>query len=253
MSQAEKAKEFAALHKKGEPVIIYNIWDAGTAQAVAKAGARAVATGSASVAAAHGYSDGEQIPLSLVEIIASRIAASVDLPFSLDFEGGYAQSPADVKVNAARIIKTGAVGVNFEDQKVQGTGLYSIDEQCARISAFREASDGAGFPFFINARTDLFLQEPDAAKHGALVDEAILRGRRYAAAGASGFFIPALTDPAQIARVCQHVPLPVNAYMMKGMPEIAELGRLGVSRVSFGPRPYREAMTDLKEKAKRVL
>ncbi len=93
MSQAEKAKEFAALHKKGEPVIIYNIWDAGTAQAVAKAGAKAVATGSASMAAAHGYSDGEQIPLSLVEIIASRIAESVDLPFSLDFEGGYAQSP----------------------------------------------------------------------------------------------------------------------------------------------------------------
>lgn len=158
-----------------------------------------------------------------------------------------------MKANAARIIKTGAVGVNFEDQKVQGTGLYSIDEQCARISAFREASDEAGFPFFINARTDLFLQEPDAAKHADLVDEAILRSRRYAAAGASGFFIPALADPAQIARVCQHVPLPVNAYMMKGMPDIAELGRLGVSRVSYGPGPYRDAMRELTQDAERVL
>ncbi len=60
--------------------------------------------------------------------------------------------------------QTGAVGVNFEDQKVQGSGLYSIDEQCARISAFRKAADEAGIPFFINARTDLFLQESDAAK-----------------------------------------------------------------------------------------
>lgn len=136
MSQADKAKQFAALHKKGEPIVLYNIWDAGTAQAATKAGAKAVATGSASVAAAHGYGDGEEIPLSLVEIIASRIAESVDVPFSLDFEGAYADSAADVKENAARIIKTGAVGVNFEDQKVQGAGLYSVDEQCARIAAF---------------------------------------------------------------------------------------------------------------------
>ncbi|MFS8184678.1 isocitrate lyase/PEP mutase family protein [Pseudovibrio denitrificans] len=253
MSQADKAKQFAALHVKGEPITIYNIWDAGTAQAVAKAGAKAVATGSASVAAAHGYEDGEKIPLSLVEIIASRIVESVEVPFSLDFEGAYADSPADVKVNAARIIKTGAVGVNFEDQKVNGSGLYSVDEQCARISAFREAADEAGIPFFINARTDLFLNEPDASKHGGLVEEAIERGKRYAEAGASGFFIPALSDTDQIARICENVPLPVNAYMMKGMPEIAELGKLGVSRVSFGPGPYREAMVDLKRKAESIL
>ncbi|KZL12778.1 isocitrate lyase/phosphoenolpyruvate mutase family protein [Pseudovibrio sp. Ad26] len=253
MSQADKAKQFAALHKKGEPIVLYNIWDAGTAQAATKAGAKAVATGSASVAAAHGYGDGEEIPLSLVEIIASRIAESVDVPFSLDFEGAYADSAADVKENAARIIKTGAVGVNFEDQKVQGAGLYSVDEQCARIAAFRQAADEAGIPFFINARTDLFLQEPDASKHAALAEDAILRGQRYAEAGASGFFIPALTDRDLIARICENVPLPVNAYMMKGMPEISELGMLGVSRVSFGPGPYREAMVDLKRKVETIL
>ncbi|SDQ18233.1 isocitrate lyase/phosphoenolpyruvate mutase family protein [Pseudovibrio sp. Tun.PSC04-5.I4] len=248
MSHADKAKYFASLHVKGDPVVLFNIWDAGTAQAVAKAGAKAVATGSAPVAAAHGYADGEEIPLELVEILATRIAASVDLPFSLDFEGAYADTLSGVKTNAARIIKTGLVGVNFEDRKVKGAGLYSAAEQGARLIAFREAADEADIPLFINARTDLFLQEPDVAKHSDLVNEAIERAALYKKSGASGFFIPGLAEPEQISKICEAVDLPVNAYMKQGMPSIAELAKLGVSRISYGPGPYRDTMIDLKRR-----
>ncbi len=252
MSQVDKAKQFLALHKKGEPIVLYNIWDAGSANAVEKAGAKAVATGSLSVAQAHGYEDGEQIPLSLLEVVASRITESVAVPCSLDFEGGYAESPAGIKENASRIIRTGIVGANFEDQKVQGHGLYSIEEQCNRIAAFRAAADEANLPFFINARTDIFLQQLDVSQHPALIEEAITRGQRYAKVGASGFFIPGLKDPALIKQVCERVPLPVNAYVMKGVPTLSELTELGVARISFGPRPYRETMTDLKQKAESI-
>ncbi|KZL18621.1 Carboxyvinyl-carboxyphosphonate phosphorylmutase [Pseudovibrio axinellae] len=252
MSQLEMAKRFAKLHVKGEPLVLYNIWDAATARAVAKAGAKALATGSASVAIAHGYDDGEHIPLELVETIASRIVANIDLPFSLDFEGAYASEPVGVKANAARIIKTGAVGVNFEDQKVNGSGLYSCDEQCKRIAAFREAADEAGVPFFINARTDLFLQEADASKHSDLVEEAISRGQRYGEAGASGFFMPALADTHMIEKICRNVPLPVNAYMKQGMPEISELAKLGVARVSYGPTPFFKSMKELELSARAI-
>lgn len=93
MNQVEKAKAFAQLHRKGDPVVLYNIWDAGSAKAVAEAGAKALATGSWSVAAANGYGDGQEFPLLQLVDIARAIVAATDLPVSIDFEGGYAEMP----------------------------------------------------------------------------------------------------------------------------------------------------------------
>ncbi|MEO1611169.1 MAG: isocitrate lyase/phosphoenolpyruvate mutase family protein, partial [Pseudomonadota bacterium] len=118
MSQSEKAARFAALHREGDPVVLYNIWDAGGAKALAEAGAPAVATGSWSVAAAHGYGDGEAIPLDLVLTIVGRIAATVDIPLTVDFEGAYAVDPSEAAENVRKLIRAGAVGINFEDRIV---------------------------------------------------------------------------------------------------------------------------------------
>jgi 2-methylisocitrate lyase-like PEP mutase family enzyme len=238
MTQADKARAFAALHVKGDPLVLYNIWDAGSAKAVAEAGATAVATGSWSVAAAQGYPDGESLPLDLLEIIVGRIAATVDVPVSVDFEGGYAAAPDDVARNVARIIAAGAIGVNFEDQIVGGDGLYDIVDQSKRIAAVRRAADDAGLPLFINARTDLFLKQKDRGCHADLVPDALSRAAAYADAGADGFFVPGLVDPDHIAAVCGAVSLPVNVMKMPEAPPIAELAGLGVSRISFGPGPY---------------
>ena len=106
---------FKDLHVSGDPLILWNIWDAGSAQAIAKAGTKAVATGSASVAGAMGYPDGQAVPLDLLLTICSRIAASVDVPLTVDFESGYAEDAATLTANAARLAQTGAVGLNFED------------------------------------------------------------------------------------------------------------------------------------------
>ncbi len=250
MTQAQKAQEFKALHKAGDPVVLYNIWDAGGAKALAKAGAKAAATGSWSVAGAQGYKDGEQLPLAFLEQIAARITASVDIPVSVDFEGCYAVEPEGVQANVARIIDAGAVGINFEDRVVQGTGLHSIEAQAARISAARAAGGAAGVPLFINARTDLFLGS-DSGEHSGLIGAALERAAAYAEAGADGFFVPGLGDLALIRQVVDGVALPVNV-MMGAQPTVAGLAEQGVARVSFGPAPYHKALTDLTERFKAI-
>ncbi len=249
MNQTEKAKAFGALHQKGNPIVLYNIWDAGTAKAVADAGAKALATGSWSVAAAHGFADGEKLPMSVLVETAKSIIDVIDLPLSVDFEGAYSAEPQVAAANVARLVEIGAVGINFEDRVVAGEGLYPVESQAARIRAIRAMADGKDIPFFINARTDLFLAESDLSKHAGLVDEAIERGRAYAAAGGNGFFVPGLIDPALIEQICTASSLPVNIMMRAGAPDVKTLARLGVGRISYGPGPYRSMMEKLKQEA----
>ena len=245
----DKAKAFAALHRKGDPVVLYNIWDAGSAKAVAESGAKALATGSWSVAAAQGYPDGEAIPLEQLVTTVRQITAATDLPVSVDFEGAYSAEPEQAAANVARLIEAGAVGINFEDQVIGGSGLHDVESQVARIRAIRAMAASRGVDLFINARTDLFLKEPDAAKHAGLVDEAIARGAAYAAAGASGFFVPLLLDPALVAKVTAASSLPVNILLKPGAPDVATFAKAGVGRISYGPFPYRAMIDWLKGQA----
>ena len=144
MTQQDRAQQFAALHKKGAPLVLYNIWDAGSAQAVAAAGAKAIATGSWSVAAAQGYDDGQALPLEALLRVAGEIVHAVDLPVSIDFEGGYAVSVEDLSENIRALVGTGAVGLNFEDQVVGGEGLHDINFQTRRVEAIRNAAEAVG-------------------------------------------------------------------------------------------------------------
>ena len=251
MSQIENAKAFAALHKKDNPLVLYNIWDAGGAKAVAEAGAAAVATGSWSIAAAHGFKDGEAIPLDLMLTIVARICANVELPVTVDFEGGYAIQPDEVAANVKRVLQTGAVGINFEDRIVGGTGLHSIPDQSARIAAIRQMANAAGVPLFINARTDLFLGT-DPATHSDLISEAQAREKAYAEAGASGFFVPGLTDPGLLAATTSETSLPVNAMKLGDLSSVKSVVACGVSRFSYGPAPYFDAMSDLEARFKDI-
>ncbi|MEL7538210.1 MAG: isocitrate lyase/phosphoenolpyruvate mutase family protein [Pseudomonadota bacterium] len=239
------ATAFADLHVAGEPLVLYNVWDAGSAQAVAAAGAKAIATGSASVAAAQGFADGERLPLDDLERTVRQIAVHVSQPVSVDLEGGYGRSPEVVAATAVRLASAGAVGCNFEDQIVGGDGIYSIDEQRARINAIAEAVSGNGLGMHINARTDLFLKESDERRHADLISAAVERAVAYREAGAGSFFVPWLADLDLIANLCDRVALPVNVMMRDGMPGIAELAAAGVARISYGPGPHRRAMAQL--------
>jgi 2-methylisocitrate lyase-like PEP mutase family enzyme len=240
----DKNAQFSALHVSGKPLILFNVWDAGSAKAVAQAGAKAIASGSWSVAAAHGFDDGEKMPLEIAVANAARIVAATELPVTIDLEAGYSASPAAVGAAAKAMFDVGVVGINLEDQRIGGEGLYSIAEQSARIAAAAKAG------LFVNARTDLFIKTPADAHNIALVEQALERAQAYANAGAKCFFAPFLKNPELIAALCSASPLPVNIMVFASCPDTKTLAALGVARVSYGPGPYRNAMAWMEEQAR---
>ena len=141
---------FADLHKHGEPLLLPNAWDAASAVAIAGAGAKAIATTSAGVAWSLGVPDGAGLGAERVAAVIARIVAAVGVPVSADIEAGY----EDVAATVTAVLRAGAVGVNIEDRR-NGAGLYESAEQADRLAAARAAADGV--PFWINARTDVFL------------------------------------------------------------------------------------------------
>ena len=251
MNSLEKAERFAALHIKGAPLVLYNAWDAGSAKAVCDAGAPAIATSSWAVAATQGYSDGERIPMHLVEQIIARIVATINVPVTVDFEGGYSDDDGTLAGNVARLLDLGVIGINFEDRVVSGNGLYGVERQSRRIEAIRRMADKRGVPLFINARTDLILAAGPRDDHSVLL-EAATRAAAYAQAGASGFFVPGLRSDASIGELCKASVLPVNVMVTKGLPSAPRLAELGVARVSYGPVPFIEAIEKLKAAASRL-
>lgn len=245
---SSKYETFAALHVPGNPVILYNVWDVGSALAVVKAGAKALATGSHPVADANGWPDGEQVPIEFALDNARRIVEAVDLPVTVDFEGAYSTDQDEGGSNAARLKATGAVGCNFEDQRIGGEGVHPLDVQVRRIEAMRRSVGGE---FFINARTDLYLKVKE--QDDSLVEHVIERGKAFADAGASGFFVPRLADAKQVERVVREVPLPLNLIAFPGAPPKSEWASAGVARISHGPFPHRALMEHLTEAARAAI
>jgi 2-methylisocitrate lyase-like PEP mutase family enzyme len=245
-----KADDFHALHVPGRPFVLFNIWDAGTAKAVAASGARAIATGSWSVAAANGFSDGEDVPLDLAIDNLARIARATALPVTVDIESGYGRSTDAVGRTIARTIEAGAIGCNLEDSFPESGKLRDIAEQAERIRQARRAADAAGLRYFINARTDVFFQEPTEGNDEAMLAAVIERARAYVDAGADGLFAPGLADQAVMARLAQASPLPVNIMVDDRTPSLDVLADAGVARVSHGPRPYVAMMKALEELAR---
>lgn len=246
-TQKEKAELFKSLHIKGSPLILFNIWDAGSARAIEEVGAKAIATGSWSVAAANGFDDGEKIPIELVFANLERIVSSVALPVTLDFEGGYATNIPELKANITNLIAAGGIGLNFEDRIVGGGGLHSIEDQSTRIRAIRDAAETAGIPLYINARTDVFLQTYPAENNETQLQQALERAEAYAKAGASGLFAPGLREPSLIEKLCEGSPLPVNIMVLPDTPTTQTMSALGVARISYGASPYRQMLAALKE------
>jgi 2-methylisocitrate lyase-like PEP mutase family enzyme len=242
-----KAEIFAAMHIPGNPLILYNIWDAGSTVAVAKAGAKAIATGSYGVAGAHGISDGENLPLDVAIATLTEVLAVTDLPVTIDMEAGYGADPAAVEKSVQRAAAAGAIGINIEDKDPVTKALYSDADASARIKA------AAATRVFVNARADMFILTPPAEHDAAMVDAMIERAKSYADAGARGLFAPFLQDAALIERLCKGSPLPVNILMRAGCPDHKTLAGLGVARISHGHGPWAAAMDWLQVEAEKVL
>lgn len=236
MTQREKAEIFRAYHTQPPILVLANAWDAASARIVEAAGYRAVATSSASLAWALGYSDGESAPRDEVLAAVHRITRVVNIPVTVDFVSGYGRTPDEVHGSIAALLSTGAVGLNIEDSRQGGPRpLYSIEEQVERIKSVRAAGDAASVPIVINARTDAY-RRLAAGEHERL-DESIRRLNAYREAGADCLFMLGTHDAATIERLVREVPGPINVLANPGLPAVPELAALGVARVSTGGGP----------------
>jgi 2-methylisocitrate lyase-like PEP mutase family enzyme len=234
-TQQEKAERFRNLHRRGEPLVLPNAWDAGSARVIERAGAQAVATTSAGVAAAFGYPDGECVPKDLVIATVRRITETVTIPVSVDIEAGYGKTPAAVCDTVNALLDAGAIGINLED------ALEEPEVLVAKIRALRELAARRGVALFVNARTDVYLfRRGDASR---FFPETVRRLQAYEAAGADGLFVPGLVEPETITALLREVRLPVNVLVWPGVASVAEFARLGIARISVGSGPMRAALT----------
>ena len=222
----QRAAAFRALHVAGTPLLLANAWDAVTARVVEQAGAAAVATSSAAVANALGWSDGGALPRDEMVAAVRRIARVIALPLSADIEAGYGSTPEAVADTAEQVLDAGAVGINLED------GSDPPELLAAKIGAARARARQRGLDLFINARTDVYLR--GLAAGDAAVEETLRRLRLYRQAGADGAFVPVLVDPAQIRTIVAACEMPLNVMVVPGLADVATLAAAGVARISLG-------------------
>jgi 2-methylisocitrate lyase-like PEP mutase family enzyme len=239
----DKIEQFRALHVPGDPLVLFNIWDAGSAKAVAGAGAKAIATGSYAVAETNGFKDGETLPLEVALENLRRILSVTELPVTIDMEAGYGHDPEEVAQSVERARETGAAGVNLEDRLPGMTDLMAVDEAARRVAA--AASTG----IHVNARTDVYLGRKPEDYTPAMIDAVVERAQAFADAGAGSLFVPFLGDHPTIADICERSPLPVNVLWAPGRGTPPELAALGVARISFGHGPWAAAMAWLAQEA----
>jgi 2-methylisocitrate lyase-like PEP mutase family enzyme len=234
MTQAEI---FRSLHQGPQILVLPNAWDAASAAMMEDAGARAVATSSAAVAWAHGYADGDNLPVPVLFNAIGEMARVLKVPLTADIEGGYSDDPAAVAETVKGVIAAGAVGVNFED------GARSPDLHARKIEAVRKAANETGVPLFVNARIDIYLK--GLAQGEAALTETLRRAELYRSAGADGIFVPGPADDDLLRTLAAQIALPLNAMARAGMSPAARLQELGVRRLSSATGPFRAAYATL--------
>jgi 2-methylisocitrate lyase-like PEP mutase family enzyme len=218
VTQSEQAAAFRRMHLEPPVLVLPNAWDVASAKVLAALpGCRALATSSGAVARSLGYEDGENAPAEVMIDAASRIARAVDVPVSADLEAGY----GDPVGTARGAWEGGLVGINFEDSP--GDALLPVEQQAAHISAIRKAVP----ELVINARVDVYLNGDDN------LDEAVARANAYLAAGADCAY-PIFCPPEAVAELSQRIEGPINVLLTPKMPSAAELGALGVARLTWG-------------------
>ena len=227
LTQPYNTRLFRSLHTPSAPLALANAWDVASARVIEAAGARAIATTSAGVAWSLGAPDGDVLTRDRALSLIARIVDAVAVPVTADIEGGYGMDDDGVAETVTGVLAAGAVGVNIED------GTRPPAELVTRLASARQAADRAGTDLFLNARVDTFLYGPCDPE--TRLKETLARARSYVDAGADGIFVPGVTDPTTIAALAREIAVPLNVMAGPNAPTVAELGTLGVTRVSLGP------------------
>jgi 2-methylisocitrate lyase-like PEP mutase family enzyme len=241
---AEHAVQLAELYHAPEILRVVNVWDAVSTRVVAElSGTTAIATAGHSIAASHGYPDGEKIPFDLMLHALERITSVTDLPVTADLDGGFGDAGEAVR----RAISVGVCGANIEDQ------MRPLDESVSVMRTAIEAGAGEGVSFVLNARTDALVKPGDRSREAA-IDEAILRGRAYLDVGATCVFIPGVITQDEAAMLVDGIgQRKISVIGLPGALPAAAYESIGVARISYGPMPQNVALTALKRLGESLL
>jgi len=227
-TQEGKARRFLSLHRAGEPLLLPNPWDLGSARLLASLGFEALATTSSGFAATLGRNDGSVTKQEAL-VHAAVIVAATDLPVSADLEKAFADEPAAVAETIGLAIEVGLAGASIEDfTGREDDPIYDREFAAERVAAAARAAHAGPVPFVLTARAENYLHgRPDLA-------DTIARLQAYQEAGADVLYAPGLRDINDISRLIREVDRPVNVLAMAGAPTVPELAEAGASRVSVG-------------------
>jgi len=242
MSSPDLAKQFLALHRKGEPLLLANAWDLGSARALASAGFEALATTSQGHAGTLGRRDGG-VTRDEALAHAREISYATPLPVSADFENGFGDSPEEVSATVRAATHTGLAGCSIEDYAGAQDEIYPADLAAARVRAAAEAAHG-GEDLVLTARSENYL-------HGRKdLADTIARLQSFQEAGADVLYAPGLTEIGEIKELVESVDRPVNVLCYPGGPDVAALAGAGVARISVGSAFYLASLAAMMEAAR---
>lgn len=243
-----KIKEFNALHSTQNILLLGNAWDILSALTLEKVGFKAIGTTSCGIANSLGYADGEWIDFDRHLAIIKSITDNVNIPVSADIEAGYGSDTKTILENVLKTADVGVAGINIEDSLKQQSGLRNTNEHCALLAQMRTLLDNHGYKdFFINARTDTYFQLDQP------FIEAVTRAKAYVESGASGVFIPGLTDHEEIRAITTAVEAPINVMSLPGLTNCQTLQQLGVKRFSFGNALSDKMISYVTKEATRIM
>ncbi len=244
--QIINAKKFIKLHEN-ELFLLPNAWNGGSAKVFAKKGFEAIGTTSAGIAYSLGYSDGENIEFSDILRVTKEIVKVVeDIPLSVDLERGYSKNDdiSEVLANVKNIINSGAVGINIEDGITEDKSVDSLEYFCEKISAINDLKKELNIPFFINARTDIYLLQT-ADNDQKIFEMTVQRAAALKLAGADCIFIPGALDKETIIKLRNNIELPINLFVHPKFNNIKDLTNIGINRLSSGSAPVRTVFNEL--------
>lgn len=244
-SPADKAAAFRALHVPGQPLLMPNPWDAGTAKVLASLGFKALATTSSGHAGTLGLPDG-CVGRDEALAHAGAIASAVDVPVSADLENGFAREPDAVSATVAGASAVGLAGCSIEDYDPDPGEIYDRGLAAERVAAAAEAARAA-HGLLLTARAENFIRgNPDLA-------DTIARLQAYQDAGADVLYAPGLRDLDDIRQVVGAVDRPVNVLTLPGLATVTELAEAGVARISTGGAFYQVALGALVRAGRELL
>lgn len=240
--QIGRAEEFQHLHKNDELFIIPNVWNAGSAVIFEKAGFKSVATTSAGIAFALGYADGEDISLNDLSLVVRQITSRINIPLSVDFERGYAETAEEIKDNAFALIDAGAVGFNIEDGRTDGT-IDDLEHILMKIKVLVEVRRETNLQFVINARTCAYwLNYGNEKERLQLV---IDRCNSFANAGADCVFVPGAISETDAEALVDGIKAPLNLIANPLFNDFEKMNEIGVRRISIGSGAVRSVFNHL--------